>query len=317
MEKRILGKTGLAVSPLTIGTWQLAGPVTFDGKPDGHPDPGRKSVLKMIAQLHEAGVNAIDTAEQYGDGEGERRTGEAIRGHRDDWIVSTKFGYRVGHSPDGTHQTRIDDSSPGTILASLEGSLKRLETDYIDIFLYHCAPDLSDIAEAAAILEKAKQQGKARFTGISTDRLDLLEALHQHGILDVVQFPTSLLHPATEVSAFVKEHNVGTQLRGIMANGRLSGKYLETTPTWHPDDHRGGKFSATDFAAMQELAALLPATCTLDQAALQWSLRPDHHHTVCLGAKTLTDAQSSIAALDQSIDSEIIDRLEKQAAMAH
>ena len=125
MEHRILGRTGLAVSPICIGAWQLAGPLFFDGKPDGHPDPGKENVLRLIRELGERGVNCIDTAEQYGGGESERRVGEAIAGQRDRWILSTKFGYRVG--PNGT---RIDDSSPGTIMPSLEGSLRRLRSPY-------------------------------------------------------------------------------------------------------------------------------------------------------------------------------------------
>ncbi|MDB4277192.1 hypothetical protein N9892_00675 [bacterium] len=68
MKRVTLGKTGLEVSPLCIGTWQLAGPVTFDGVPDGHPDPGKENVLRLIRSLKDRGLNFIDTAEQYGGG---------------------------------------------------------------------------------------------------------------------------------------------------------------------------------------------------------------------------------------------------------
>ena len=96
MQQNKLGPTGLNVSPLSIGAWQLGGPLAFDGKPDGHPDPGKQNVIRMIQELGDLGINAIDTAEQYSDGESERRVGEAIAADRDRWIVSTKFGYRVG-----------------------------------------------------------------------------------------------------------------------------------------------------------------------------------------------------------------------------
>ena len=168
MEYRILGRTGLAVSPITIGTWQLAGPLFFGGKPDGHPDPGKDYVLRLIRELGERGINSIDTAEQYGNGESERRVGEAIQGRRDRWIVSTKFGYRV--APDGT---RVDDSGPDTIMSSLEGSLRRLRTDYIDIYLFHCAPRLADLDTSRNVLEQAKAQGKIRYSGISTGNVEL------------------------------------------------------------------------------------------------------------------------------------------------
>ena len=96
MEFRILGTTGIKVSPITIGAWQLGGPLFFEGQPDGHPDPGRENVIRMIHELGDLGVNAIDTAEQYSAGESERRVGEALAGRRDQWVLSTKFGYRVG-----------------------------------------------------------------------------------------------------------------------------------------------------------------------------------------------------------------------------
>ena len=96
MELRALGGTGIEVSPITIGAWQLGGPLFFDGKPDGHPDPGKESVIRMIHELGDLGVNSIDTAEQYSAGESERRVGAALKGRRDRWVVSSKFGYRVG-----------------------------------------------------------------------------------------------------------------------------------------------------------------------------------------------------------------------------
>ena len=96
MEYRILGSTGMKVSALAIGTWQLSGPLSFDGKPDGFSDPGEKYVINLISACAGLGINVIDTAEIYGDGEGEKRVGKAISGQRDKWIVSTKFGMRRG-----------------------------------------------------------------------------------------------------------------------------------------------------------------------------------------------------------------------------
>ena len=96
MTYTTLGGTGLEVSPLCIGSWQLGGPLSFDGKPDGHPDPGEDKVLAMIDALHERGINHIDTAEQYGGGGSERRVGKATSPRRAEWIISSKFGYRVG-----------------------------------------------------------------------------------------------------------------------------------------------------------------------------------------------------------------------------
>jgi aryl-alcohol dehydrogenase-like predicted oxidoreductase len=304
------GKTGLLVSPLCIGTWQLAGPLWFDGVPDGHPDPGRDNVLNMIAALADRGINFIDTAEQYGGGEAERRTGAAIAGSRDKWIVSTKFGYRVGPG-----NTRIDDSSPGTIASSIEGSLQRLGTDYIDIYLYHCAPTAAELPEAARVLDRARQAGKIRYIGISGADLSIIEALHAGGLLDVVQYPTSLLEPRDDIREFCVKHNVGTQLRGIMAHGRLSGKYLAGQQTWHRDDSRNHRVGSEDLSRYATLQALLPAGYTLAQAAVRWTLDQPGHHTICMGAKNLPDYESAIAALElPPLGDEVVGKLEAKAA---
>src|ERR1700722_7813944 len=97
MKYRNLGKTGLAVSEIGVGAWQLGGPLLLDGKMDGHPDVGEDFAIDLIHRAQdELGINFIDTAEQYGAGESKRRVGKALRGRRDKWVVSTKFGMQVG-----------------------------------------------------------------------------------------------------------------------------------------------------------------------------------------------------------------------------
>jgi aryl-alcohol dehydrogenase-like predicted oxidoreductase len=287
--KNTLGKTGLAVSPICIGTWQLAGPLVLDGRPDGHPDPGKAQVIRLIRDLQERGINFIDTAEQYGEGEAERRTGEALAGQREHWVISTKFGYRVGPG-----QAREDDASPGTIQPSLEGSLRRLRTDYIDIYLYHCPPRPGELPEAKAVLERAREEGKIRHYGISTGNPALARLLAEHEMLEVVQFPSNLLDPNEPIRRLAVEHGAGTQVRGVMAEGRLSGKYLEQAPQWPADDRRSQ--GPKDFGAVAPLARAVPAGWTMDQLAVRWALDQPGQHSICLGAKTLADYERAIAA---------------------
>ena len=309
MKYRKLGKTELMVSPICIGGWQLAGPLAFDGKPDGHPDPGKDNVLRLIGELADRGVNCIDTAEQYGNGESERRIGEAIKGKRDKWIISTKFGYRV--APDGS---RDNDSSPPTILASLEGSLKRLQTDMIDIYLYHCAPKIEDLDKGREILEQAKTAGKIRYYGISSPNLELIKALHDHALLDVLQYPASLLEPKPDIADFVSKHNIGTQLRGTMAQSRLSGKYFHRTVQWRNDDNRSQKFRDTDYQQYASFEKAIPAGMTMAQVAIRWTLDNPAHHTICMGAKNLTDYEVAIQAAEMpNLRSETTAQLEERA----
>jgi len=310
MKRNTLGKTGLQVSPLCVGTWQLAGPVNFDGEPDGHPDPGKDNAIRMIQELGERGLNFIDTAEQYGDGEAEVRTGIALQGQRDKWIISTKFGYRVGPGV-----TRIDDSSPPTILPSLESSLKRLQTNSIDLYLYHCAPDVADLSEARGILEAAREAGKIRFFGISTSDLELTKTLHKEGLLDVVQFPSNLLEPANAMSHFCAQHDIGTQVRGVLAQGRLSGKYFKKQPKWHSDDNRSQRFAAQDFSCYAGLGEDLPEGYSMAQAAIRWVLDQEAHDSICLGAKSLADYEVAIDALElPALEKDFFVSLEKKAA---
>jgi len=291
MKQNLLGNTGISVSPITIGAWQLGGPLFFNGKPDGHPDPGKENVIRMIRELGDLGVNAIDTAEQYSAGESERRVGEALKGQRDQWVISTKFGYRVGKG-----NVRIDDASPETILPSLEGSLKRLDTDYIDVYLYHCPPQTEDLEAGRHILERARAQGKVRAYGISTNDLHLLKNMVEHQAVEVIQFATNLLDEHPDIWKLARKNNLGTQLRGVMAQGRLSGKYFKRTPEFRSDDNRSDWCANEDYTRFAALGACLPAGMTMGQAAIRWILDHSGANTICMGAKNMADYRSAIAA---------------------
>jgi len=307
MKLNELGKTGIKVSPLTIGAWQLGGPLFFDGKPDGHPDPGKENVIRMIHELGDLGINAIDTAEQYSAGESERRVGEALKGRRDQWVISTKFGYRVGEN-----NVRIDDSSPQTILPSLEGSMKRMGIDYIDVYLYHCAPELNDLEDGRVILEQAKAAGKIRSYGISTGNPDMVAALIKANCIDVVQFPTNILEPASELWKLAQENNLGTQLRGVMAQGRLSGKYFEKKPEFKADDNRSNWCADEDYSRFAVLAEALPEGMTMAQATIRWILDQPGANTICMGAKNIEDYRSAITTTEMpSLDAVVCAQLEE------
>ncbi len=310
MEYRKLGKTELMVSPLCIGGWQLAGPLFFDGKPDGHPDPGKENVLRLISELGDRGVNFIDTAEQYGNGESERRVGQAIKGKREKWVISTKFGCRVVGK-----ETRLDDCSPPTILPSLEGSLKRLQTDMIDIYLYHCAPKVEDLDKSREVLEQAKKAGKIRYYGISTPNFELIKALHERTMLDVLQYPTNILEPRADIDNFVSKHNIGTQIRGVMAQGRLSGKYFHKAVKWQGDDNRSNWFRDVDYQQYAIFEKAVPEGVTMAQAVIRWTLDNPAHHSICMGAKKMADYETAIEAAQMpALTQETRNQLEKCAA---
>jgi aryl-alcohol dehydrogenase-like predicted oxidoreductase len=309
MEKRELGHTGLMVSPICIGAWQLAGPLTLNGQPDGHPDPGREHVVRLVRQLGDEGINCIDTAEQYGDGESERRVGEAVAGCRDAWVISTKFGYRVG--PGGT---RADDAGAHTIMSSLEGSLGRLATDHIDIYLYHCAPALDDLEAGREVLETARDQGKIRCYGISTNDVAMVQAMLDLDMLDVLQCRISLLQQEPAIRNLLCTHRIGSQVRGVMEQGRLSGKYFRGQPVWPADDNRSRNGGGEDYTRYAVLGELVPEGYTMAQVAIRWVLDWPCTHTVCLGAKTLEDYRVALQAAHMApLDDEVRHKLHQCA----
>jgi aryl-alcohol dehydrogenase-like predicted oxidoreductase len=298
MKYRTLGRSGLSVSEIGVGAWQLGGPLKLDGKTDGHPDLGREHAIDLIRRCGEMGINFIDTAEQYGNGESERRVGEALKGQRDRWIISTKFGAQVG--PNGE---RLNDVSAKRVPISLEGSLRRLQTDYIDVYVYHTAPDPHEAIAVAAFLEHAKRQGKARSVGISTNDLQQIEMLHSLGCLDVVQFAQSMLTGHEELTAFLGQHHIGGVVRGAMAGGRLSGKYFHKAPVFPPDDIRSvwtppGSEATMDYTRCAVFEELLTPSRSMVQLALRYLLDQPTTHTIILGAKSVAEYRDAIGATE-------------------
>ena len=298
MKYRPLGRTGIEISEIGVGAWQLGGPLKLDGKTDGHPELGRDYCIDLIHACGDLGINFIDTAEQYGNGESELRVGDALQGRRDQWIIGTKFGYQVG--PRGE---RLSDASPRHVPISLEGSLRRLRTDHIDLYVYHCAPKAEEAEEVAAILADAKRKGQVRAVGISTGSAAHLPLLLSLGCLDVVQFPHSILDPQTEIRAFLQEHGIGGVVRGAFAGGRLSGRYFHSAPRFSEDDIRSNWASdaaaaAAEFARYAVFEELLTPERGMIQLALRFLLDEPTTQTIIPGGKSLEDYRNAIAATE-------------------
>ncbi len=293
MKFRSLGQTGLTVSEIGVGAWQLGGPLLLDGKVDGHPELGRDYCVDLIRQCGELGINFVDTAEQYGNGESERRVGEAIKGKRAAWIVGSKFGHQVG--PKGE---RVQDASPQRLPLSLEGSLRRLQTDYLDVYVYHVAPKPGQAEHAAEFLNAEKRKGRVCAVGISTNDLAQVEYLHSLGCLDVVQFGHNLLQPARAMTSFLARHGVGGIVRGAFAGGKLSGRYFHAPPQWDPDDIRAAKINPTDFGRYAVFEQLLSEQRGMIQLTLRYLLDEPATATIIPGGKSVEDYRQAIRATE-------------------
>jgi len=174
MKYRRLGTTGLRVSVIGVGTWQLGG------------EWGRRftphEVDELLDRARGLGVNLVDTAECYGDHLAEELIGPAIRHHRADWVVATKFGHQFHPEAMGQHgrspvQLRTDHWNPTEVVAQLEASLRALRTDHVDLYQMHSASD--EVFRRPDLWEALNQQvtnGKVRHLGISLGSSDIDQA---------------------------------------------------------------------------------------------------------------------------------------------
>ena len=219
MKYRTLGKTGLDLSVVGIGTWQFGGEWgrTFDAG----------EVTAMLKRGRELGVNLIDTAECYGDHESERLIGEALAelGNRDEYVLATKFGHKFHGNFD-----RTEPRDPKDVREQLESSLKSLRTDHVELLQYHSWGDdeffRDDVLEE---LGKLKAEGKYRYLGNSVGsntNVKQVAASEGRGI-DFIQIIYNRLDrgPEAEVFDVCQKQNLGVLARVPLASGYLSGKY--------------------------------------------------------------------------------------------
>ncbi|MDA0748996.1 MAG: aldo/keto reductase, partial [bacterium] len=202
MEYRVLGKTGLKVSAVGVGCWQMGG-VTGGRGWTGTTDE------ESIATVHRAedlGVNLLDTAPTYGDGHSEEVLGKALKGRRDRFVLATK-ARPITDDPD-------EEKARRNILELCEGSLRRLQTDHIDVYQLHAVPHEATMGAVMETLAELKKQGKIRWFGISTNDVDAIRKLLGLGEISVVQVGYNLLsRSGEEALRLAKAENLGSLIR--------------------------------------------------------------------------------------------------------
>jgi aryl-alcohol dehydrogenase-like predicted oxidoreductase len=290
MEYRRLGRTGRSVSVFGIGTWQLAGPVSVDGEPDGHPDVGEAEVHRILHGMEERGVNLVDTAPIYGGGEGELRVGRALVGRRDRWCIVSKVGNDVRNG------RRLVDRSPTALRASVEASLRRLQTDHIDILLLHTMPTAAQTPAVVDTMRELQQEGKIGWAGVSTDDADAVQVLAERGGVQVLMAPRSVLDPGRRMAEVVQRHGLGWLVRGALGSGLLSGRYFDQEPRFQPTDIRQGSWFPV--RQVRFLRRYVPAESSPTTLALRAVLDRSDSHCVVLGGKSLAHYETALAALD-------------------
>lgn len=239
MTPRILGSSGITVSPIGLGCWPIGGEMKLFGRSDSY---GRVDDAESIRAIHAAiqeGITFFDTADCYGGGHSERVLGRALREASADVVVATKGGFLFDEHTRNIHGESHD---PAYYRAACEASLRRLGRDVIDLYQVHLwSAPAGAICPIVDTLEALRQEGKIRAFGWSTDHLDTARSAHRHHRLATLQHEFSVLHRSAEPLQFCREHGVGSIVRSPLAMGLLSGKYRADTP-FAADDVRGAGF---------------------------------------------------------------------------
>jgi aryl-alcohol dehydrogenase-like predicted oxidoreductase len=291
MERRHLGRAGLSISEVGFGAWGIGG--------DAWGPVKDEQSQRAIERALEVGIDLIDTADVYGDGRSETVIGRAVRGRREQVVLSTKGGL-MGHHRDPEREPVYD--RPEKVVEALEASLRRLGTDHVDIYWCHIWWDRAEETEAfLAAFARLREDGKIRAAGISTDSLDHVRHFHRDGGVDAVQVDYSILNRAAEsgILPYAQEHGLGVLVRGPLFKGLLTGKF-DRTSTYPVGDIRhewmGDARHAANLATVDRLEALDRGDLTLGQLALRFVLSHPAVTAPIPGAKTVEQVEENAAA---------------------
>jgi myo-inositol catabolism protein IolS len=304
VKYRRLGRTGLRISVIGVGTWQLSG------------EWGRRftqhEVDELLGRARELGVNLVDTAECYGDHLAEALVGQAIHLQRDEWVVATKFGHQfhpeaMQHDRWSPVAVRSDHWTPTEVIAQLEASLRALRSDYVDIYQFHSGPDEAfDQDGLWEVLNQQVAKGTVRQLGVSLgSNANVYQARRAADVgASVVQVSYNRLDRTAEqgVLPVCLDQGLGVLAREPLANGYLSGKYQPGSQITASDDWRSGH----DPAEVQRKLELVdrirrtevPEGAAMAPWALAWCLQHPAVSCVVAGCKSVEQLESNATATD-------------------
>jgi Predicted oxidoreductases (related to aryl-alcohol dehydrogenases) len=234
--KRRLGNSGIEVSAMGLGCWAIGGPFFLDGLPDGWGDVDDAQSIRAIHRALDLGVNFFDTADVYGAGHSERVLGQALKGRRDEAVIATKFGFLFDETTRHAGGTNL---SPSYIRQACEASLRRLQTDYIDLYQCHVGDVPQDQAQDVwATLDRLVGEGKIRAYGLSTWDAGYARAFATQSNGVAIQHGANVLQDAPALFAVGEEFGLANIINAPLAMGLLSGKFTRET-RFSSDDVRG------------------------------------------------------------------------------
>ncbi len=294
MKYRTLGKSGLKVSVIGVGTWQFGG--------EWGKDFQQSEVNAMFGRAKELGINLIDTAECYGDHTSEAFIGRAIESNRGAWILATKFGHKFNQPFD-----RSEPRTPADVRKQLEDSLQALRTDHVDLYQYHSWGDEQFMQDdVQAELEKMLAEGKILHLGNSVGSNANVKQIKASAAkkIETIQIIYNRLDRTPENTTFpvCLEQSLGVLARVPLASGFLSGKYKpghefakdEVRGKWEKPEERDRKLTEVQQIARDEV----PAGVSMAQWALAWCLKHPAVSCVIPGCKNVAQVESNAQAAD-------------------
>ena len=315
MEYRHLGKTGIQVSELSFGSW-----VTF------HNQAGVKAAMEMMSAAYEAGANFFDNAEVYAGGKSEEVMGAALKQlgwRRSSYLVSTKFYWGIY---DNVNEKNTLNRK--RLIEGINGSLGRLQLDYVDIIYCHRPDKTTPIEETVWAMHNIIEWGKAIYWGTSewsaaeiVAAIEIAERHHLHK--PITEQPVYNLFEqhrfAREYQRVYKEYGYGTTIWSPLASGLLTGKYSNGIPEGSRGRLKGYDWLHDHLTNQEKLAkvqALEPIAkeldCTLSQLALAWCLKNPYVSTVITGASRVEQVHENMKASEVApkITPEVMERIE-------
>lgn len=318
MKYKKLGNTGLLVSQLCLGT------MTFGGATGVYEHIGnvdQAGADELVKTSIDAGINFFDTADVYSAGESESTLGQSFKNlgvARSEFVLATKVYSRMG---DGRNDV---GASRGHIMDAVEASLRRLQTDHIDLYQVHATDPLTPVEETLRALDDLVRQGKVRYVGVSNwQAWRVASALGMSARLNLARFETLQAYYSVagrdlerELVPLLEAEKMGLLVWSPLAGGLLSGKYSRDNQSPEGSRRTGFDFPIVDKdRAWDVIDVMRPIAeaheCSPARIALAWLLSKPVVTSVLVGAKRLSQLQDNIAAADLTLSEDEIGQLDK------
>ena len=314
MQYQELGKSGIVVSRVALGTWGLGGGSVWTDK-----DSTAQEAIDLLSACREHGINYIDTAPVYGTGVSEELLGKALKGRRHDFILQSKCSLNWRGDGGNFHYERDgytvnNDTSARAVTRDVEDSLRRMDTDYLDSVIVHYVCKSWPVEETVEALERLVKEGKIRTYGLSNSQKEDLDAYQRSGKVSLVQEFFSILSPFHGRDYFptCRKYDCTFQVYGVLEEGLLTGPaYLEkqfrktdirSRIPWNSQEKKEGLAKA--FKLWQPL--LEKYSCSYSNLVQAWALSQYEKMSLLVGMRRSSSVDDTAKCVDIKLSAEDI-----------